>query len=222
MTRTWFTSDHHLGHDNIITLSGRPFGTVEEMNEVLIERHNEVVRKNDLVWVLGDVAMGKIKETLPLWARFNGRKILVAGNHDRCFAGAQADPGLRARWVNAYREQGGFTSVVTGSGWLARPNRGAGIPLLVPRVGGEFGPTVQVSHFPYAGESDGGRADRFAASRPKPWRPGPKEPYPWLLHGHVHEAWCVEGDMINVGVDVWDFRPVEGEVIAALIEGGPQ
>lgn len=221
MTRTWFTSDHHLGHEKIIALSGRPFETVEEMNEVLIERHNAVVRKNDLVWVLGDVAMDKIADTLPLWTRFNGRKILVAGNHDRCFAGAQADPVLRARWVEAYRDKGGFTSVVTGSGWLARPSRGAGIPLLVPRVGGAFGPTVQLSHFPYAGESDKGRDDRYAASRPRPWRRKGEEPV-WLVHGHVHERWAVNGAQINVGVDVWGFRPVEDEVVAALVEGGPQ
>jgi len=221
VTRTWFTSDHHLGHEKIISLSGRPFETVEEMNSVLIERHNAVVGKNDLVWVLGDVAMGAIAETLPLWARFNGKKILVSGNHDRTFAGAQTDPALRARWVSAYKEQGGFQHVVTGAGWLNTSPRFR-TPLLIPRIGGPFGPTVQVSHFPYSGESDGGRADRYASSRPKPWRPGPKEPYPWLLHGHVHERWCVEGDMINVGVDVWDFRPVEDEVVAALIEGGPQ
>lgn len=221
MTRTWFTADLHLGHERIIELSGRPFGSVEEMNEEIIDRYNSVVGKNDVVWMLGDVAMGQIRDTLPLLGKLNGRKYLVAGNHDRCFAGAQTDPGLRARWVSAYREQGGFLGVITGSGWLNTPPRFR-TPLLLPRIGGDFGPTVQLSHFPYQGESDGGRADRFAASRPKPWRPGPKEPYPWLLHGHVHEAWCVEGEMINVGVDVWDFRPVEDEVIRALIEGGPQ
>jgi calcineurin-like phosphoesterase family protein len=221
VTRTWFTADLHLGHDRIRDLAKRPFGSVEEMNEVIIERFNAVVGVNDTVWMLGDVAMGQIRETLPMLGRLKGHKYLVAGNHDKCFAGAQPDAKLRARWVDAYCEQGGFRGVVTGSGWLNRPACGNGIPLLLPRVGGDYGPTVQLSHFPYAAKTrDGG--DRYAASRPKPWRPGPKEPYPWLLCGHVHGAWAVEGDMINVGVDVWDFRPVEDEVVRALIEGGPQ
>jgi calcineurin-like phosphoesterase family protein len=220
VTRTWFSSDHHLLHERIIELSGRPFTSLEEMTEVLIERHNACVRKGDTVWLLGDIAMGSIKESLPLWSRFNGRKILVSGNHDKTFAGTQTDPRLRARWVAAYKEQGGFSHVVTGSGRLSAPR--SPTPLLLPRVGGTYGPTVQVSHFPYAGESEEDRADRFAASRPKPWKPGPKEEPVWLLHGHVHERWALNGAQINVGVDVWDFRPVEDEVIRALIEGGPQ
>jgi calcineurin-like phosphoesterase family protein len=216
----WFSSDHHLLHERIIELSKRPFESMDEMVQVMIERHNAVVRKNDTVWLLGDVAMGQVKESIPLWSAFNGKKILVAGNHDKCFAGAQPDPELRARWVSAYKERGGFTRVITGSGRLAAT--GTPTPLLLPRLGGPFGPTVQLSHFPYQGESERGRADRFAGSRPKPWRHAPKEEPVWLLHGHVHEQWCMNGRQINVGVDQWDFRPVEDEVLAALIEGGSQ
>lgn len=37
-----------------------------------------------------------------------------------------------------------------------------------------------------------------------------------LLHGHVHNEWKVRDNMINVGVDVWDFRPVSLETIVKL------
>lgn len=30
----------------------------------------------------------------------------------------------------------------------------------------------------------------------------------WLIHGHVHDEWQINGRQINVGVDVWEFRPV--------------
>ena len=40
---TFFTSDTHFGHANIIRLCNRPFQNVEEMNEVLIENWNKVV-----------------------------------------------------------------------------------------------------------------------------------------------------------------------------------
>lgn len=39
----------------------------------------------------------------------------------------------------------------------------------------------------------------------------------WLLHGHVHDQWQVNGRQINVGVDVWDYRPVEVGRLAELI-----
>ena len=215
MTRTWFTADLHFGD-----LGGRDFTSAEEMAEVMIDNHNAKVKSTDVVWMLGDVAVGQIRDTLPLLKRLKGRKYLVAGEQDRCFAGAQPDKGLRARWVSAYREQGGFIGVVTGAGRLAAPK--SPTPLLLPRVGGELaGVRVQLSHFPYArGKND--PADRFAAVRPKPWRPKPGEPYPWLLHGHVGDEWCIDGDMINVSADAWGLDPVDDEVIHALIEGGPQ
>lgn len=41
----------------------------------------------------------------------------------------------------------------------------------------------------------------------------------WLLHGHVHNEWQVrpKDKMINVGVDVWDFKPVSEELIKKII-----
>lgn len=43
----------------------------------------------------------------------------------------------------------------------------------------------------------------------------------WLLHGHVHEQWRQHDRMINVGCDVWDYRPVAEAALAALIDAGP-
>jgi calcineurin-like phosphoesterase family protein len=57
------------------------------MNIALIERWNEAVGDDDEVVVLGDFAMGRIAETLPLAALLRGRKVLLAGNHDRCWSG---------------------------------------------------------------------------------------------------------------------------------------
>ena len=52
----FFTSDTHFAHKRIIELAKRPFTTVEEMDEVMIKRWNEVVTENDVVYHLGDAA----------------------------------------------------------------------------------------------------------------------------------------------------------------------
>lgn len=39
----------------------------------------------------------------------------------------------------------------------------------------------------------------------------------YLLHGHVHTAWKVNGRQINVGVDQWDYRPVSTEQLFDLV-----
>ena len=52
----WFTADLHLAHKNIINLCNRPFKSVEEMDETIINNWNSVVRENDDVYVVGDFA----------------------------------------------------------------------------------------------------------------------------------------------------------------------
>lgn len=68
---------------------------------------------------------------------------------------------------------------------------------------------VTLCHFPYVG--DHSSQDRFKEYRPTD-RGGV------LLHGHVHDYWKVRGRMVNVGVDVWDYRPIPFEFAVAQAE----
>lgn len=79
----WFTADLHFNHAGIIRYCDRPFAGVEEMNEALISRWNEVVRPEDTVYVVGDLAFGHPKKIASQVARLKGRKHLIEGNHDR-------------------------------------------------------------------------------------------------------------------------------------------
>lgn len=54
----WFTSDHHFGHANCIKYCNRPFSSIEEMDQALIDRWNEIVGPKDTVWHLGDFTLG--------------------------------------------------------------------------------------------------------------------------------------------------------------------
>ena len=58
MADTWFTSDFHLGHFNIIRYCNRPFADTQEMNEAIIERMNASVKPSDVLYFLGDFCMG--------------------------------------------------------------------------------------------------------------------------------------------------------------------
>ena len=83
MTDIWFTSDTHFGHRNIIDFCKRPFSSVEEMDEALIERWNARVKPNDTVWHLGDFGFYKTYDELnAVFSRLNGNKYLIMGNHD--------------------------------------------------------------------------------------------------------------------------------------------
>ena len=83
--KIYITSDHHLFHKNIIKHCNRPFTDEYEMNNIILEKHNSVVKENDTVIFLGDISAGlknrnaQLKEIL---LKFNGNKILLKGNHD--------------------------------------------------------------------------------------------------------------------------------------------
>lgn len=83
-TRKFFTADTHFGHSAVIGHCQRPFADAYEMDESMIASWNEVVGDGDIVYHLGDFAMGlgdeaRVRE---IFARLRGRKRLVLGNHD--------------------------------------------------------------------------------------------------------------------------------------------
>jgi calcineurin-like phosphoesterase family protein len=87
VSQTFFISDLHFGHRNIVKMSeGKRGGTDSESHdEWLIDKWNEVVKPKDIVYVLGDVVFGKGKNGLFHLTKvgfLNGRKHLVRGNHD--------------------------------------------------------------------------------------------------------------------------------------------
>lgn len=88
--KTFFTSDTHFGHANIIKYCNRPFASVEEMDNTLIHNWNAVVRPEDTVYHLGDFAVGG-GPAAPYLRRLNGTIYFCLGNHDK-----------RLRFIKAY------------------------------------------------------------------------------------------------------------------------
>jgi len=79
----FFTADHHFGHANVIRHCNRPFQSVAEMDEVLIENWNAAVGQHDTVHILGDLFFRNKVPAGEYLQRLNGRKHLIIGNHDK-------------------------------------------------------------------------------------------------------------------------------------------
>lgn len=87
MHKRFYIGCPHFGHRNIITFIDnetgqriRPFDSVEEMDEYMVDRWNNLVRDVDTVVVMGDVCINR--KALSTLDRLKGRKILIKGNHD--------------------------------------------------------------------------------------------------------------------------------------------
>lgn len=81
---TFFTSDLHFGHSNVINYSNRPFSSVEEMDQILVSNWNDVVTNKDRVIIAGDLAMRYSSDyAYNIVKKLKGQKHLVFGNHDK-------------------------------------------------------------------------------------------------------------------------------------------
>lgn len=178
----WLTSDLHLGHENIISYTNRPFKDVPHMNNVLISNWNSVVRPDDTVFVLGDFAMGRIDENLPRAAELNGTKLLVAGNHDRC-------------WSHHFKKVDMWRGIYEDAGFVILPEQ-----VVIPTASGD----VLLCHFPYDGDHTA--TDRYVEARPV------DEGMTLLHgHNHAHTPNSISKNgtrMVNVGVDAHNYFPV--------------
>ena len=86
--RTFFTSDSHFGHDNIIRHCKRPckehpFQDGAQMDRALIDAWNSVVSPGDVVYHLGDFSLRPAETVNGLLKKLHGIKHLIVGNHDR-------------------------------------------------------------------------------------------------------------------------------------------
>lgn len=82
MRNTWFSSDHHFHHKNILNFENRPYSDVASMNEGQITTWNEKVKLGDLVYYMGDMVFGGYEKWLDILPFLNGEIHLIVGNHD--------------------------------------------------------------------------------------------------------------------------------------------
>ena len=77
----FFSADPHFFHANMLKY-GRPWDTVEEMNETIITNWNNKVPKDAIVFLVGDFAMASKTKTHETLSKLNGKFYYIFGNHD--------------------------------------------------------------------------------------------------------------------------------------------
>jgi calcineurin-like phosphoesterase family protein len=82
MSKKWIISDLHLGCSRTYQWAGvlRSGSNTDEHDEWLINQINSVVKKGDLLYMVGDICM--TEEAFKKLGRIKGQKILIRGNHD--------------------------------------------------------------------------------------------------------------------------------------------
>lgn len=171
----WFTADTHFLHKNIIEYSKRPFSSLEEMTAVIIDNWNEKVKRGDLIYHLGDFALGfgkiSIKPIDNILTKLNGNKILIAGNHDR----KEVKKNLHWNQVLPYKE-------------------------IKVDVGEKLKKRIVMCHYAMVVWNQCHRGS-------------------WMLHGHSHgNLNDIGGKILDVGVDVHNFKPVCLEEIKTYMD----
>jgi calcineurin-like phosphoesterase family protein len=154
----YITADWHLGEDRFKIMQRIGFLDAQHMVDQLVKWHNEIVRPSDEVIMVGDAVYQNSPEFIHQIARFNGRKMLIRGNHDRAFTNGQLSPY--------------FDEIIP-------EGEGLYIDGLINGV------RCYATHYPTRGKMDA-----------------------FNLVGHIHSAWKVQLNMLNVGVDVNHFRPM--------------
>lgn len=176
----YYTSDLHLGHKNIIEYENRPFKTVEEMDEVLIDNWNSRITPEDDVYVLGDFTFKGTTMAIKYLECLNGSIHLLKGNHDQFMNQDSFDMWL-CDMHNRDLHSGRVYTHVRDEGYYAHIN--------------DNEREVILFHYPimfWDGQDDRGSYHLYGHMHSTS-HGGTQHPHP---------------DAFNVGVDVNDFMPV--------------
>jgi len=185
---TWFTADLHFGHRNMVNWRNKRGCNFADADEM-----NEFIieRYNSVVKPDDEVYL---LGDLVMGTIADNLPLLERLNGTKFSTIGNHDrpfdckPHRYQEWIDKYQEVG--VKFVSDFMWCD-----------------SFG-SFSASHFPFSGDHTD--RERFLDRRPV-------DKGQWLVHGHVHEAWRVNGRQINVGVDVWDFEPVSLEQIQYIM-----
>lgn len=86
--KRYVIADTHFNSYTTAEICNRPFKSIKQMNETMIKNWNRVVKKDDIIYHLGDFVddgFSQLEYIKQFKDRLNGRVRIVLGNHDRHF-----------------------------------------------------------------------------------------------------------------------------------------
>jgi len=79
----FLTSDTHFCHDKDFLYRPRGYNNIKDMNEDLVQKWNDTITNEDIVYFLGDLCLTDTTAALEYIKRLNGSAIFwIFGNHD--------------------------------------------------------------------------------------------------------------------------------------------
>lgn len=208
MSKRFFTADFHLGMTDILKYEERPFSTIEEMDDAIInmckEQTNMYYKNIALIDPNGNELLDSNGKPIKVKQLVGKDTIIHVGDlasfrQDRNSKGLHVNPQqliskIPATFINVYGNHDAFNKVKA----VCKSMR---ITL------GKYY-DVSISHYP--------SYDAHSAGH---WLKGDIH-----ICGHVHRKWkhCIDVDNkilnINVGVDVWDYKLVSEEQLIEYID----
>lgn len=192
----FFTSDWHIGHQNILKFCDRKCDNLDQMHKKLINGYNTMVRPEDVCYFIGDMGLCSSGVMLGIIEKLNGTKVLFLGNHDK---GSDTMGGL------------GFDCVLTSGELIIAQERVtiSHCPLRKTFREDTTGMNNVKDGEGWHGET---RHDRFSLDNRGQFH----------IHGHIHSpnsgrSKRIEGRQIDVGVDANDYKPVSISQIESFI-----
>ena len=99
-----FISDTHIGHENILAECRPQFSSIEEMNSVIIDNINSKMKKNDILYITGDLFFRSKISPLEYLNAMKPKKILIVGNHDRDWLKHISEEDINQHFLGVYQQ----------------------------------------------------------------------------------------------------------------------
>ena len=78
----YYISDTHFRDQSIFDKCKRPFKSLQEMEETIVQKWNTKINDDDVVYVLGDLVKDDDASAIQIFNKLKGHKHLIVGNHD--------------------------------------------------------------------------------------------------------------------------------------------
>ena len=100
-----FIADTHFGHENILKECRPMFSSVDEMNARIIDNINRKMKKNDVLYIVGDFAFrSKQRSPVEYLEAIEPKKILILGNHDKDWLKNLSSEQIAQHFLGVYEQ----------------------------------------------------------------------------------------------------------------------